>query len=275
MPGRDGKGCFYMEHSMTEEKNSQDRALGDAWEGWDGDVSLYEGDLNESVWVFLGFAFSVLAVITICLFLFWYLIEPRLLSLYHGLPVIIGGLITIASAMSGIWFLLVVLSVVLRKNLLGPFAGKVHWISLLVRLAQRIGLIFGISKDKLGSSFINVQNILVMLKIEGYARDKVLVLLPRCLTRETKLKIDQICSTHNLKDFIAAGGSIARKIIQAQKPRAIIAVACERDLVSGIEDVGGKIPVIAIPNKRFEGPCKNTTIDFDAFEAAVTKMVKT
>ena len=30
--------------------------------------------------------------------------------------------------------------------------------------------------------------------------------------------------------------------------------------MSGIKDVAEKIPVLAIPNKRPEGPCKNTEV---------------
>ena len=46
-------------------------------------------------------------------------------------------------------------------------------------------------------------------------------------------------------------------------------MACERDLLSGIQDICNQIPIIGIPNIRPEGPCKNTTIDLNEFEKAV------
>jgi hypothetical protein len=59
------------------------------------------------------------------------------------------------------------------------------------------------------------------------------------------------------------------------RPQAIIAVACERDLVSGLQDVAPKIPVFAIPNKRPEGPCKNTFINIEELEASIKDFLET
>jgi hypothetical protein len=48
-----------------------------------------------------------------------------------------------------------------------------------------------------------------------------------------------------------------------------LALACERDLMSGLKDIAEKIPVIAIPNKRPEGPCKNTHISVRELDEAL------
>jgi hypothetical protein len=48
-----------------------------------------------------------------------------------------------------------------------------------------------------------------------------------------------------------------------------LALACERDLMSGIKDIAEKIPVLAIPNKRPEGPCKNTHVSLRELEEAL------
>ena len=42
-------------------------------------------------------------------------------------------------------------------------------------------------------------------------------------------------------------------------------MACERDLTSGIADVGN-IPVIGIINDRPNGPCYNTVVDINEFK---------
>ena len=50
---------------------------------------------------------------------------------------------------------------------------------------------------------------------------------------------------------------------------AVVAVACERDLASGIRDIRPSIVVVGIPNVRREGPCRNTEVDVEAFEGAL------
>ena len=46
--------------------------------------------------------------------------------------------------------------------------------------------------------------------------------------------------------FVATRGQLARRVIRERRPRAVVAVACERDMVSGLHDVAGKVPVLAI-----------------------------
>jgi hypothetical protein len=69
--------------------------------------------------------------------------------------------------------------------------------------------------------------------------------------------------------FIVPGGELARQLIRDHNPSRIIAVACERDLVSGIQDVAPVIPTYAVPNCRPEGPCKNTIVDLKLIEEAL------
>ena len=59
-----------------------------------------------------------------------------------------------------------------------------------------------------------------------------------------------------------------KKIIIENKPKAVIAVACERDLTSGIQDMK-HIPVLGIFNKRPNGPCVDTFIDIHEVEDAI------
>ena len=61
---------------------------------------------------------------------------------------------------------------------------------------------------------------------------------------------------------MATGGTLARRVIVETRPTSILAVACERDLVSGIHDAY-PIPVYGILNQRPHGPCRNTLVDMD------------
>ena len=67
---------------------------------------------------------------------------------------------------------------------------------------------------------------------------------------------------------IATGGTLARKVIVDKKPTVMVAVACERDLCSGIQDAY-PIPVFGILNQRPHGPCINTCVDLERLEKAV------
>ena len=58
------------------------------------------------------------------------------------------------------------------------------------------------------------------------------------------------------------------------KPDAIIGVACERDLVSGMADSPHYVPIVAITNQRPHGPCKDTFVDVEEFEKAVKFLSK-
>ena len=71
----------------------------------------------------------------------------------------------------------------------------------------------------------------------------------------------------------AGGGEEARKKIKLSNPKAIIAIACERDLISGFIEVNPHIPVIGLPITRPEGPCKNTEINKEEFESLIKKFL--
>ena len=53
-----------------------------------------------------------------------------------------------------------------------------------------------------------------------------------------------------------------------RRPRIIIAVACERDLSSGIQD-SYPMPVFGITNRRPYGPCYDTDVDLERVEEAL------
>ena len=68
---------------------------------------------------------------------------------------------------------------------------------------------------------------------------------------------------------MATGGTLARRIVVERRPRLIIAVACERDLSSGIQD-SYPLPVFGIINHRPHGPCYDTQVDLEKVEQALT-----
>jgi len=73
---------------------------------------------------------------------------------------------------------------------------------------------------------------------------------------------------YHTKMFVATGGTLARRIVHQVKPKMVIAVACERDLSSGILDIK-KIPVVGILNERPNGPCMNTRVSVKDIEETI------
>ena len=71
---------------------------------------------------------------------------------------------------------------------------------------------------------------------------------------------------------IATGGTLARQDVKKARPKAILAVACERDLTSGIQDVF-PLPVIGVLNERPNGPCFNTRADMGKIEEAIRSFI--
>ena len=67
---------------------------------------------------------------------------------------------------------------------------------------------------------------------------------------------------------MATGGTLARRIIVEKRPKAIVAVACEYDLTTGIQD-SYPLPVLGILNERPFGPCINTTVDVKKVKEAI------
>ncbi|ABZ84691.1 conserved hypothetical protein [Heliomicrobium modesticaldum Ice1] len=160
-------------------------------------------------------------------------------------------------------------------------------VNILFPMALVIARFFGISPDRLKSSFIEVSNQLVRLRKVTVAPERLMILAPHCLQKTTcphKITLDiynckrcGACPVHDLIELterygvnltIVSGGTWARKAILEKRPQAIVAIACERDLTSGIQDVDF-LPVLGILNDRPEGPCCNTLVNMSRLEQAV------
>lgn len=247
----------------------KDRKLGNQWKQWQGTLKAEEKDSTTRRRLFLSISLLIMLVSGSLLLFFWYLITPRLDQFHPALPAITGILFL------GFWFFLflgialIVLSVLFKKDLFLHIGKKEVVITGIIPWVMKAGLRLGISRDRLGNSFVNVSNSLICNTKYQIASEKLLILLPRCLSKTLIQSITEFAKKANIHVYTVAGGSLAREVIKKVHPEAIIAVACERDLLSGIQDVILKIPVLGIPNKRPNGPCKNTQIDLRDMEYAV------
>jgi len=133
--------------------------------------------------------------------------------------------------------------------------------------------------DYFSRKFLEINNDYVLKKIKKKLNGKILILLPHCIQLydcEYKITSDinncrtcGKCVVYNFVDIqkkyknveikIATGGTLARKYVKEIRPNLIIAVACKRDLISGIKD-SEPFLVYGVFNKIKGEPCINTTV---------------
>lgn len=256
----------HLKEYKSNAKSPEDRNLGDEWIDWDGHD---ESHIEEGKGLFLWFTFGVVFLSDLILIVLVYLITPRLASFIEELPVAAWTLAGLFIAVTFFWFLELVFTVYHEKNFF-LFRAKPHFaFELIYTRAIKLSRLFGVSRDRLGHSFVKVSNAVSRALKKPAATERLLVLLPRCLTKEELKKAMDLKLRYPFEVYTVSGGELARKKVKELKPTAVIGVACERDLVSGIRDVGGRLSIIGIPNKRPHGPCKDTHIDLDALEDAI------
>jgi len=121
--------------------------------------------------------------------------------------------------------------------------------------------------------------------------EHILVLLPRCIQR-TKCDVDliddvhncrrcgkcpvaavvEVCDRHSVRCAMVGGGRAALELAKSAEIHAIVAVACEKELKEGIVAIFPKL-VVAVPNERPNGPCKDTLVDPEHLESALKKLM--
>lgn len=255
------------ETAQKEDGKKKDRKLGDEWADWSGDPRDQVIDEKASTFLVLG---SVVFFLMLLLFLFaWYMVEPRVGQL-SPLAAHIGRYASIG--LTALFLLLVIVEgLVLRSGKsLFPYRLVEKFLVTLLPRAIWLGGKFGTSRDRIGNSFIKIHNFITKTSASGgLSAERLLVLLPRCLKKEARNEIASRITGDSSKIYTAAGGEEAREAIIQYRPTCILAIACERDLMGGIKDVAEKIPVLAIANRRPEGPCKNTEFSVAELEEAL------
>ncbi len=156
-----------------------------------------------------------------------------------------------------------------------------------------ISSVFHYRKDEIRRIYIQANNEHVMSRDQKVKPEKMLVILPHCIQSSKCAyrmrngledcrqcgscnigEIKGLVSKYGVRVELATGVTSARKIILDTKPELVIAVACERDLSSGIMDVKG-LPVYGILNRRPNGPCKDTFVDIEELEKMIQTFTET
>ena len=251
------------------------------------------------------------SVISICFFVllvmtFIYLLKVSNLLIYNAIFLVLLAFTLI----SMITIILIIALIVTTNSLIkSPYhisnAGKRGFIiqkylkinywavkNVLMPLLQLIVQIFSLDNEQLERFFIEFNNNIVKSMNVKYENTDVIMIFPHCLQNQAcKFKITndisncKRCGSCDIGDIAAlsekwgitaivvTGGTAARTVLAKTRPKAVISVACERDLASGIRDVRN-IPVAGVLNTRPNGPCVNTKVDIKEIEKTIEQLVR-
>jgi hypothetical protein len=255
---------------MTE-RATKDRRLGDEWADWDGSSTV---DVDTRIEVFIWFTTLALVVVAgLFLFGLW-LIEPRLELIDRHLGVVFDIAVYVTAVIGSLWLVIFAVGLVTERHIFLGILRATRVLDVLLPIIVSVASRMGYDRDRLSNAFIKANNILARPFVRVMQARDLLILLPRCLTRLVLDEIRALRERYGFEMEIVPGGEAARAAIIRCKPRAIIAVACERDLLSGIRDVGRKISVYGLPNHRPEGPCRNTTVDVAGVERMIQHVLR-
>jgi hypothetical protein len=249
-----------------------DRRLGHEWDQWDGRPLANGGDFSAPPRLYFGFAGLTLIVIAGTLAVLLYLLAPRLAALAGFLPPLLWTLLAVAAALGGAWYLVLLASFYTGVNLLperllerGPFLRLMNYTSVLARPVGR--------RDWVEHAAIDVYNALQARRGRTVGKGELLVLIPRCLSKQALDGVLEIAGRYEVPVFVATRGQLARRVIRERRPRAVVAVACERDMMTGLRDVAGRLPVLGLTMRLPNGPCRDATIDLAKMEQWVRGLV--
>jgi hypothetical protein len=250
-----------------------DRRLGHEWDEWDGQPLPGGGNFDAPPGRFFAYAALTLAVVAMALYLAAFLLNPRLATLWPQLPRVVVLAVSALTVLAWVWFALLVASyygsaLLLPERLAerGPFLALMRWTS---QVARRLGV-----RDWVEHAAVEVYNSFASRRGRKVGKGELLVLIPRCLSKEELDGILGVAGRYDVPVFVATRGQLARRAIRERRPRAVVAVACERDMVSGLHDVAAKVPVLGLTMRLPSGPCKDAAVDVAKFESWVKSFVE-
>ena len=249
-----------------------DRRLGHEWDEWNGRPLPHGGDFSAPPGIFFRFAALTIGAATSTIALLLYLIGPRLALFWSPLQTVLWIALAVFAVVQWLYLTVLVASYYSGRNLLperlmerGPYLQLMNYTSLLARA-------FG-KRDWVEHAAIDVYNTLAERRGRRVGKGELLVLIPRCLSKQALDGVLEIAGRYEVPVFVATRGQLARRVIRERRPRAVVAVACERDMMTGLRDVAGKLPVLGLTMQLPNGPCRDASIDLDQMEKWVQGLV--
>ncbi len=141
-------------------------------------------------------------------------------------------------------------------------------------------------------AFVSLNNFFSGLRRGKVSREELLLLFPVCLQNSLcdakitsalsncrrcgrcKVKsILEMVEHYGIEAAVATGGELALERARVKRVRAIVAIACERELRQGIQAIFPK-RVMGIINLRPHGPCRDTDVELPEVERAIRQLLK-
>ncbi|MBD3392495.1 MAG: DUF116 domain-containing protein [Chitinivibrionales bacterium] len=236
---------------------------------------------------FLGFCWISYFIFVGLAGIAYYLVHPRLASIHAWIDHAALGFTAGFALLIGAGLFLISATALTGIDLLYPHRKRSVTVKALFPIAATLSQLAGVNRNKLRTSFVKVNNALTKAQRGRIRGDRILILLPHCLqidvcNRKITTTVDncvqcgrcpvgdlaKLGKKYGLKIEVVNGGTLARSKVVSFRPDGIVAVACERDLTLGIQDVY-PVPVYGVINDRPNGPCFNTCVDMDLVEDAV------
>jgi uncharacterized protein len=249
-----------------------DRRLGHEWDEWDGRPLPNQGNYDSPPVLFFVWSAMAIVVGLSLVALGLYLLSPRLAGLHPKAPGWLWTALLLAGSVFLAWWTLLFLSHELGRPLLPERLAERGPFLRLMQLTSRVAARFG-RRDWVENAAVKVYNRLAVMRGRKVAEGEMLLLIPRCLSKVTLDGVLGIAGKYGVPVFVATRGQLARRVIRERRPRAVVAVACERDMVSGLHDVAGKIPVLGLTMTLPSGPCKDASLDLAQLEEWVQAYV--
>lgn len=142
------------------------------------------------------------------------------------------------------------------------------------------------------TSKVRLNNLITRFRRVKVAPENLLLLLPHCLQwsdcpmnivpdidackRCGKCRIANLVelkAKYGIQCAAASGGRQAVALVRSRDVKAVVAVACEKELAEGVLAAFPK-PVFAVFNEQPCGYCNSTTVDPEAVEAAIRFFLK-
>lgn len=252
---------------------------------------MFEAVARPRKRLFLALILASLVLAALSTYGIWRVSIPGLANISYYLPLILGIIlaIVVCSITIGVGGMILAIMGLPTPQYFRGLAWSA--INLLFPIAIMLGKLLDIDKERTERSFIEVSNHLVKCKNLNVKPEKLLVLSPHCIQLDScPHKITQnvsncqqcgACPVGSLVTLtnekgvnlaVVTGGTLARQVVKRLRPHVVLAIACERDLTSGIQDTF-PIPVLGVLNERPHGPCFNTCVDISKVATAIDELL--
>ena len=247
--------------------------------------------MKTSKRLFLGLLLISLSVIFLFITVVWFLAKYND-NFFNEVIIILGAMAIIFIFLIGLGLVSLIITIWRAKANSSLLNLMLVAVNTLFPIALSLGKLLHIEHESIKRSFIAVNNELVKSQKLLFKPEEMLILAPHCLQWSKcpyKITLDvnncrrcgkcnvsflhSIQEKYGVKFIVVSGGTSARKVVKELKPKGIIAIACEQDLTSGIQEIS-PLPVLGVLNLRPEGPCYNTNIEPIILEMAVISFLQ-